>query len=148
MERSGNFQVYRPSFKKTLHTPNTGPLETIFKGLAFGTYGEISSSNVRKLVSMAAEYGHEHLAKTIMAKNLDAAKATIRRRFHARIALASWRGYATMLLGRVQYVGGKSRTFNKVQRQVRLVEQVDMGTLSRFLVMCSPSRPPLACHLP
>ena len=55
---------------------------------------------------MAAEYGHEHLAKTIMAKNLDAAKATIRRRFHARIALAStpsWRGYATMLLGGVLY---------------------------------------------
>ena len=52
-------------------------------------------------------------------------KATIRRRFHARIAMASWRGYANMLLGRVQYVG-KSRVLNKIQRQVRLVEQVDM----------------------
>ena len=78
---------------------------------------------------MAAEYGHKHLAKTIMAKDLD---ATIRRMFHdARIALASWRGYATMLHGRVQYVG-KSCTFNKVQRQVRLVEQVDMGTLGSW----------------
>ena len=96
-------------------------------------------------MSMAAEYGHKHLAKTIMAKDLDAAKATIRRRFHTRIALASWRGYATMLLGRVQYVG-KSRTFNKVQRQVRLVEQVDMGTLGSWSCAHLVDRPlPVIC---
>ena len=96
---------------------------------------------------MAAEYGHEHSAnKTIMAKNLDAAKATIRRRFHARIALASWRGYATMLLGRVQYVG-KSRTlFNKVQHKIRLMEQVDMGTLGSWSCAHLVDRPlPIIC---
>ena len=91
----------------------------VFHGLAFGTYGDINS-NVRKLVSMATKYGHKHLAKTIiMAKDLDAAKATIRKRFHARIAMASWRGYANMLLGRIKYVG-KSRVLNKIKRQVRL----------------------------
>ena len=151
-------QIY-DEYRKDLHTQDkkyfdtgetdTGPLETIlrqgdFHGLAFGTYGEISS-NVRKLVSMATEYGHKHLAKTIMAKDLDAAKATIRRRFHARIAMASWRGYANMLLGRVQYVG-KSRVLNKIQRQVRLVEQVDMGTLGSWSCAHLVDRPlPIIC---
>ena len=69
------------------------------------------------------------LAKTIIAKDLDAAKATIRRRFHA-IGLLWLRGGVMptcYVLGRVQYVG-KSRVLNKIQRQVRLVEQVDMGS--------------------
>ena len=86
-----------------------GPLESIFsqsdfQGLAVGTYGEISS-NVRKMVSIAVEYGYKHLGGSILASDLDAVKNSIRRRFHTTIAMASWRGYANMLLGRIQYVG-------------------------------------------
>ena len=86
-----------------------GPLESIFsqsdfQGLAVGTYGEISS-NVRKMVSIAVEYGYKHLGASILASDLDAVKNSIRRRFHTTIAMASWRGYANVLLGRIQYVG-------------------------------------------
>ena len=107
-----------------------GPLESIFsqsdfQGLAVGTYGEISS-NVRKMVSIAVEYGYKHLGASILASDLDAVKNSIRRRFHTTIAMASWRGYANMLLGRIQYVG-KAYAFNKVQRQYRLVEHLDQG---------------------
>ena len=75
-------------------------------------YGEISS-NVRKLVSMATEYGHEHLAKTIMAKDLFyiSGKGYYPQKVlkvpYARIAMASWRGlslYNMLPLGRVLLV--------------------------------------------
>ena len=112
-----------------------GPLESIFsqsdfQGLAVGTYGEISS-NVRKMVSIAVEYGYKHLGASILASDLDAVKNSIRRRFHTTIAMASWRGYANMLLGRIQYVG-KPYAFNKVQRQYRLVEHLDQGAFGSW----------------
>ena len=112
-----------------------GPLESIFsqsdfQGLAVGTYGEISS-NVRKMVSIAVEYGYKHLGASILASDLDAVKNSIRRRFHTTIAMASWRGYANMLLGRIQYVG-KAYAFNKVQRQYRLVEHLDQGAFGSW----------------
>ena len=53
--------------KKHFNTPDgqRGPLETIFrhtnfKGLVFGTFGEMSS-NVLDLVALAVDYGTEHL---------------------------------------------------------------------------------------
>ena len=101
-----------------------------FQGLAVGTYGEISS-NVRKMVSIAVEYGYKHLGASILASDLDAVKNSIRRRFHTTIAMASWRGYANMLLGRIQYVG-KAYAFNKVQRQYRLVEHLDQGAFGSW----------------
>ena len=51
-----------------------------FQGLAVGTYGEISS-NVRKMVSIAVEYGYKHLGASILASDLDAVKNSIRRPF-------------------------------------------------------------------
>ena len=112
-----------------------GPLESIFsrsdfQGLAFGTYGEISS-NVRKMISIAVEYGYKHLGASMLASDLDAVKNSIRRRFHTTIAMASWRGYANMLLGRIQYVG-KAYAHNKVQRQYRLVEHLDQGAFGSW----------------
>ena len=77
-----------------------GPQESIFsqsdfQGLSVGTYGEISS-NVRKMVSIAVEYGYKHLGASILASDLDAVKNSIRRRIHTTIAMASWRGYANI----------------------------------------------------
>ena len=114
-----------------------------FQGLAGGTYGKISF-NVRKMVSIAVEYGYKHLGASILTSALDAVKNSIRRRFHTTIATASWRGYANMLLGQIQYVG-KAYAFNKVQRQYRLVEHLDqpVGGLW-FLVMCTLDGPSLA----
>ena len=65
----------------------------------------------------------------MLASDLDVVKNSIRRRFHTAIVMASWRGYANMLLGRIQYVG-KAYAYNKVrQRQYsyRLVEHLDQG---------------------
>ena len=76
----------------------------------------------RCMVSIAVEYGYKHLGASILASDLDAVKNSVRRRFHTTIAMASWRGYANMLLGRIQYVG-KAYAFNKVQRQYRLVDR-------------------------
>ena len=45
---------------------------------------------------------YKHLGASILASDLDAVKNSIRRRFHTTIAMASWRGYANMLLGRIQ----------------------------------------------
>ena len=83
------------------------------------------------MVSIAVEYGYKHLGASILASDLDAVKNSIRRRFHTTIAMASWRGYANMLLGRIQYVG-KAYAFNKVQRQYRLVEHLDQGAFGSW----------------
>ena len=72
-----------------------------------------------------------YMGASILASDLDAVKNSIRRRFHTTIAMASWRGYANMLLGRIQYVG-KAYAFNKVQRQYRLVEHLDQGAFGSW----------------
>ena len=64
------------------------------------------------MVSIAVEYGYKHLGASMLASDLDAVKNSIRRRFHTTIAMASWRGYANMLLGRIQYAG-KAYAYNK-----------------------------------
>ena len=115
--------------------------ESDFQGLAVGTYGEISS-NVRKMVSIAVEYGYKHLGASILASDLDAVKNSIRRRFHTTIAMASWRGYANMLLGRIQYVG-KAYAFNKGPEAVSPRGALGPGGLW-FLVMCTLDGPSLA----
>ena len=87
--------------------------QTNFKGLVFGTFGEMSS-NVLDLVALAVDYGTEHLGRSIAASDIDVIRATIRRRFMARIAMASWRGYANLILDRIKYVGAGSST-NRAQ---------------------------------
>ena len=127
----GPAKPYHPSctFAKRLQTLALLHLHLNSFVLA-STYGEISS-NVRKMVSIAVEYGYKHLGASILASDLDAVKNSIRRRFHTTIAMASWRGYANMLLGRIQYVG-KAYAFNKVQRQYRLVEHLDQGAFGSW----------------
>ena len=49
-------------------------------------------------------------------------------------------GYANMLLGRIQYVG-KAYAYNKVQRQYRLVEQMDQGAFGSWSCAHMMDRP-------
>ena len=112
-----------------------GPLETIFrqtnfKGLVFGTFGEMSS-NVLDLVALAVDYGTEHLGRSIAASDIDVIRATIRRRFMARIAMASWRGYANLILDRIKYVGTGSTT-NRAQWRHHMVVRGDRGDFDSF----------------
>ena len=76
--------------KTRVRTPEgaRGALETIFrqivfKPLIFETFGE-TSSNVRELVEIAAEYGAEHLGRNMTAPTIDMARATLRRRYRTQ----------------------------------------------------------------
>ena len=53
----------------------------------------ILTTGHRRKETMAVDYGTEHLGRSIAASDIDVIRATIRRRFMARIAMASWRGY-------------------------------------------------------
>ena len=60
-----------------------GPLESVFrrldfKPLIFGTFGEMSS-NVKEVVSIAVEYGVEHLGRTVAATTVDGVRAALGR---------------------------------------------------------------------
>ena len=122
--------------KKHFNTPDgqRGPLETIFrqsnfKGLVFGTFGEMSS-NVLDLVALAVDYGTEHLGRSIAASDIDVIRATIRR-FMARIAMASWRGYANMILDRIKFVGAGSTT-NRAQWRHHMAARGNRGDFDSF----------------
>ena len=85
------------------------PLEFLFRRLVFltcvfGTFGEISS-NVKDCLDLAVDYGAGHLGKSMAASTLDTLHQALKRRYKAQLSMASWRGYAKLLLDRTKYVG-------------------------------------------
>jgi len=63
-----------------------GPLANVFRRLdfrplVFGTFGELTSSNVKEVVNMAVEYGVELLGRTMAATTVDGVKAALGRRY-------------------------------------------------------------------
>jgi hypothetical protein len=75
-----------------------------FQPLVFGTFGEMST-NVKKVVNMAVEYGVEHLGRSMAATTVDGVRIALRRRYRTPLSMAVWRGYANLILDRVKYVG-------------------------------------------
>ena len=90
------------------------------------------SSNVLDLVALAVDYGTEHLGRSIAASDIDVIRATIRRRFMARIAMASWKGYANLILDRIKYVGAGSTTNRTQWRHHMLARGGDRGDFDSF----------------
>jgi len=98
-----------------------GLLEAIFrqldfKPLVFGTFAEISS-NVRDFIETTVEYGVEHLGCTMAATTVDAVHMALRRRYMTHLAMASWKGYANLILDRTKYVG--TGTVGSKKAQIR-----------------------------
>ena len=96
-----------------------GPLEAIFmqlgsKPLVFGTFAEISS-NVKDFIETKVEYGVEHLGRTMAATTVDAVRTTLRRRYKTQLAMATWKGYANLMLDMTKYVGTGTVGSNKAQ---------------------------------
>lgn len=127
----------RKKDKEYFITPpgHRGPLETIFrqlefKGLVFGTFGEMSSA-VRELLELAVDYGTEHLGRAIAAADIDVIRATIRRRHSSRIVMASWRGYANLLINRSKYIGTGS-SMNGLQWRHHLADRANRGDFDSF----------------
>ena len=87
-----------------------GPLETIFRQLNFkalvfiGTFGE-TSLNVGELVETAVENGVEHLGRNMAASTVETIRVASRQRYKAQLSMATWRGYANLLLDMTKYVG-------------------------------------------
>ena len=65
----------------------------------------------------------------IAASDIDVIRATIRRRFMARIAMASWKGYANLILDRIKYVGAGSTT-NRTQWRHHMFARGDFDSFS------------------
>jgi len=107
-----------------------GPLETIFrqldfKPLVFGTFAE-SSTNVRKFIDTAVEYGVEHMGRTLAATTVDAVRMALKRRYRTHLATAAWKGYANLVMDRTKYVGTGTTWHNKAQvRQEMIVAKAN-----------------------
>jgi hypothetical protein len=86
----------------------------IFKALVFGTFGEMSS-NVGELVETVVEYGVEHLGRNMAATTVETIRVALRRRYKTQLFIATWRGYANLLLVRTKYVGSGQAVHNKAQ---------------------------------
>jgi len=76
--------------------------------MGFGTFGEMSS-NVKDFIDLAVDYGAEHLGKSMAASTMDIAGQALKRRYMAQLLMASWRGYANLILDRTKYVGDGTR---------------------------------------
>jgi hypothetical protein len=108
-----------------------GPLETIFrqivfKPLVFGIFGKMSS-NVVGLVETAVEYGVEHLGRNMAATTVDTVRTDLRMRYKTQLSMASWRGYANLLLDKTKYVGTCQLVANKAQIRQDMRGRGDLG---------------------
>ncbi len=90
-----------------------------FTPLLFGTFREMSS-NVKGVVDMAVEYGAKHLGRTEASTTRDAVRAALRRRYRTHLSVAVWRGYASLILDRIKYVGTRHTSANKAQVRARM----------------------------
>ena len=82
--------------------------------MVFGTFAE-TSSNVKEFIETAVEYGVEHMGRTIAATKVDAVRMALRRRYMTQLAMASWKGFANLMLDRTKYVGTETVGSNKAQ---------------------------------
>ncbi len=92
----------------------------------FGTFGKISSK-VQDFVNRAVNYRAEHLGKSMAASTFDMVRQAIKRSHRAHLLMASWRGYANLILDRAKYVGDGSEGLNMDQLKLGMVERADQG---------------------
>jgi hypothetical protein len=97
-----------------------------FKPMVFGTFGEMSS-NVKYFIDLAVDYGAEHLGKSMAASTLDMVRHALKRRYMAQLSMASWRGYAKLIIGRIKYVRDGIEGLNRDQIRLGMVERADHG---------------------
>ena len=73
------------------------------------------------------EYGVEHLGRNMAATTLDTVRVALRRRYRIQLSMASWRGYANLLLDRTKYVGTGHSAANIVQFRQNMRGRGDVG---------------------
>jgi hypothetical protein len=94
--------------------------------LVFGTFAECIT-NVKEFIETAVEYGVEHFGRTIVATTVDAVRTALRRRYRIQLAMASWRGYANLVLDRTKYMGTGTTGHNKAQVWQVMIVRADVG---------------------
>jgi len=101
-------------------------MELDFKPLVFGTFVE-SITNVREFIDTAVEYGVEHIGRTIVATTVDAARMAPKRRYRTQLAMATWKGYANLVIDRTKYVGTGTTEHNKAHVRQEMIARADAG---------------------
>ena len=59
------------------------------------------------------EYGVEHLGRTLAATTVDLVRMALRRRYMTQLAIATWKGYANLMLDKTKYDGTGTVGSNK-----------------------------------
>jgi hypothetical protein len=122
-----------------------GPLEVIFRQLDFkplvlGTFAE-SNNNVREFIEKAVEYGVEHLGCTIAATTVDVVRMALQKRYRTQLAMASWRGYANLVLDRTKYVGTGATGHNKSRVRQDMIAMADAGKFTGMWIAHETDEP-------
>ena len=86
----------------------------MFKPLVFGFFGKMSS-NVVSLVETAVEYGVEHLEGNMAVTTVVTVRVVLHKRYNTQLSMATWRGYANLLLDKTKYVGTIHSASNRAQ---------------------------------
>jgi hypothetical protein len=94
--------------------------------MVFGTFGEMSS-NVKDFIDLAVDYGAEHLGKSMAASTMDMVRQALKRRCRAQLSMASWRGYANLILDRTEFVGDGIEGLNRDKIRLGMIERADQG---------------------
>ena len=82
---------------------------------------------MKEFIETAVEYGVEHFGRTIVATTVDAVRTALRRRYRIQLAMASWRGYANLVLDRTKYMGTGTTGHNKAQVWQVMIVRADVG---------------------
>jgi hypothetical protein len=94
--------------------------------MVFGTFGEMSS-NVKDFVDLAMDYGAEHLGKSKAALTLDTLRQALKPRYRAQLSMASWRGYANLILDHTKYVGEGIEGLMRDHIRLGMYDKADLG---------------------
>ena len=67
------------------------------------------------------------MGRTIAATTVDAVRIAPRRRYRTQLAMASWKGYANLVLDKTKYVGTGNTGHNKAQDWQDMIARADVG---------------------
>ena len=67
------------------------------------------------------------MGRTMAATTVDAVRTTLRRRYKTQLAMATWKGYANLMLDMTKYVGTGIVGSNKAQIRQEMQDMADEG---------------------
>ncbi len=100
------------------------------------------SSNVKDFIYLAVDYGADHLGLSMATSSMDnTVRQALKRRYKAQLSMASWRGYANLILDRTKYVGDGIEALNMDHIRLGMIDRADNGEIDTLFLAHETDRP-------